>query len=140
MQNYELNFFILFFNFIILYWFCHISTWIRHSYTCVPHPEPSSVLPPHTIPLGSPSAPAPSIWAKFFLKNIGIIHTNKLQESDYYWEGVKYKWWSFDNICNYLFLKKKNIVIFFLLCELLHLVWHSLNPSMLLPMALFHSF
>src|SRR5574340_642432 len=30
-------------------------------YTCVPHPEPSSLLPPHTIPLGRPSAPAPSI-------------------------------------------------------------------------------
>ena len=53
--------FILFFNFTILYWFCHISKWIRHKYTCVPHPEPSSLLPPHTIPLGRPSAPAPSI-------------------------------------------------------------------------------
>ena len=52
---------ILFFNFTILYWFCHISTWIRHRYTRVPHPEPSSLLPPHTIPLGCPSAPAPSI-------------------------------------------------------------------------------
>ena len=54
-------FFILFFNFTILYWFCHISTWIRHRYTRVPHPEPSSLLPPCTIPLGHPSAPAPSI-------------------------------------------------------------------------------
>ena len=27
----------------------------------IPHPEPSSLLPPHTIPLGRPSAPAPSI-------------------------------------------------------------------------------
>ena len=27
----------------------------------VPHPEPSSLLPPRTIPLGRPSAPAPSI-------------------------------------------------------------------------------
>ena len=49
------------FNFTIVYWFCHISKWICHSYTCVPHPEPSSLLPPHTIPLGHPSAPAPSI-------------------------------------------------------------------------------
>ena len=55
------NFFILFFNFTILYWFCHISKWICHRYTCVPHSEPSSLLPPHTIPLGHPSAPAPSI-------------------------------------------------------------------------------
>ena len=52
---------ILFFNFTILYRFCHISKWIHHRYTCVPHPEPSSLLPPHTIPLGHPSAPAPSI-------------------------------------------------------------------------------
>ena len=29
--------------------------------TRVPHPEPPSDLPPHTIPLGNPSAPAPSI-------------------------------------------------------------------------------
>ena len=47
--------------FTILYWFCHTSTWIRHRYTCVPHPEPLSLLPPHTIPLGHPSAPAPNI-------------------------------------------------------------------------------
>ena len=31
----------------ILYWFCHTSKWILHRYTCVPHPEPSSLLPPH---------------------------------------------------------------------------------------------
>ena len=47
--------------FTIVYWFCHTSTWIRHRYTRVPHPEPPSHLPPHTIPLGHPSAPAPSI-------------------------------------------------------------------------------
>ena len=54
-------FFILFFTFTILYWFCHISTWILQRYTRVPHPEPSSLLPPCTIPLGRPSAPAPII-------------------------------------------------------------------------------
>ena len=54
-------FYFYFFNFTILYWFCHISKWIHHRCTCVPHPEPSSLLPPHTIPLGHPSAPAPSI-------------------------------------------------------------------------------
>ena len=53
--------FFLFLNFTILYLFCQILKWIRHRYTCVPHPEPSSLLPPHTIPLGRPSAPAPSI-------------------------------------------------------------------------------
>ena len=39
--------------FTILYWFCHASTWIRHGSTRVPHPEPPSHLPPHTIPLGT---------------------------------------------------------------------------------------
>ena len=53
--------FFLFFTFTLLYWFCHISKWIRHRYTCVTHPEPSFLLPPHTIPLGRLSAPAPSI-------------------------------------------------------------------------------
>ena len=54
-------FFVLFFDFTMLYWFCHISTWNHHRYTRVPHPEPSSLLPPCTIPLGCPSTPAPSI-------------------------------------------------------------------------------
>ena len=61
----QINFFfanfILFLNFTIFYWFSQISKLICHRYTCVPHPEPSSLLPPHTIPLGRPSAPAPSI-------------------------------------------------------------------------------
>ena len=39
-----------------MYWLCHISTWIHHRYTRVPHPEPSSLLPPRTIPLSRPSA------------------------------------------------------------------------------------
>ena len=38
--------------------FCHTFTWISHGYTCVPHPEPHSPLPPHPIPQGHPSAPA----------------------------------------------------------------------------------
>ena len=46
-------YFILYFNFTILYWFCHISKWILHGYTCVPHPEPSSLFPPYIIPLGT---------------------------------------------------------------------------------------
>ena len=36
-----LNF--ILFNFTILYLFCHISKGICHRYTCVPHPEPSSL-------------------------------------------------------------------------------------------------
>ena len=47
--------------FTILYWFCHTSTWIHHECTRIPSPEPPSHLHPHTIPLGHPSAPAPSI-------------------------------------------------------------------------------
>ena len=62
-------FFILFFNFTILYWFCHISTWIRHRYTRVLHPEPSSLLPPHTIPLGHRTM---SKWKHF--KKAGIFN------------------------------------------------------------------
>ena len=49
------------FYFTILYWFCHTSTWICHGWTTVPNPELPSNFPPHTIPLGHPSAPAPSI-------------------------------------------------------------------------------
>ena len=52
--------FIYLFYFTIVYWFCHTLTWICHVCTCVPHPEPPSHLRPHPIPLGPPSAPAPS--------------------------------------------------------------------------------
>ena len=51
---------LFFFYFTILYLFCHTSTCIHHGCTCVSHPEPPSHLPPHTITLGRPSAPAPS--------------------------------------------------------------------------------
>ena len=47
--------------FTILYWFWHTSTWIHHGCTRVPNPDPPCHLPPHTISLGHPSAPAPSI-------------------------------------------------------------------------------
>ena len=47
--------------FRILYWFCHTSIWLHHGCTCVPQPETPSHLPPCTIPMGHPSAPAPSI-------------------------------------------------------------------------------
>ena len=59
-----------FFSFTFISWrlislqycsgFCHTLTWISHGLTCVPHPDPPSRLPPHRIPLGLPSAPAPS--------------------------------------------------------------------------------
>ena len=57
-----------FFPFIFICWrlitlqyysdFCHTLTWISHGFTCVPHPDPLSRLPPHPIPWGLPSAPA----------------------------------------------------------------------------------
>ena len=31
--------------------FCHTLTWISLGYTCIPHPDPPSHLPLHTIPL-----------------------------------------------------------------------------------------
>ena len=76
------------FSFIFISWklitlqycsvFCHTLTWISHGFTCVPHPNPPSRLPPHPIPLGLPSAPALSTclmhptWAviSFTLDNI----------------------------------------------------------------------
>ena len=49
----NLNLFILIRGyFTILYWVCHTSTSISHRYTRVPHPEPTSLLPP-----------IPSLWA-----------------------------------------------------------------------------
>ena len=41
--------------------FCHTLTLISHGCTCVSHPESPFHIPLHTIPLGHPSAPAPSI-------------------------------------------------------------------------------
>ena len=38
--------------------FCHTFTWISHGYTCVPHPDSPSHLPPYPIPQGHLSAPA----------------------------------------------------------------------------------
>ena len=58
--TYFLHFFFKFY-FTILYWFCHTSTCIHHGCTQVPNPKPPSHLPPHTISLGHPSAPAPSV-------------------------------------------------------------------------------
>ena len=39
----------------------YINMNLPQVHTLVPHLEPSSLLPPRTIPLGHPSAPAPSI-------------------------------------------------------------------------------
>ena len=63
----DFYFYLFIFYFTILYWFCHTSTCIHHGCTHVPHPEPLSHLPPHTIPLGHPSAPTPSFLYPVFL-------------------------------------------------------------------------
>ena len=52
-----------------MYWFCHTSTCICHRYTRVHHPESPSLLTPYTIPLGHPSAAAPSI--QYYALNLG---------------------------------------------------------------------
>ena len=56
-----------FFSFIFNSWrlitlqycsgFCHTLTWISHGFSCIPHPDPPSLLPLYPIPLGLPSAP-----------------------------------------------------------------------------------
>ena len=60
---YLLNYllFIYFFQLYNIVLVCHISTWNHHMYTRVPHPEPSCLLAPFTIPVSCPSVPAPSI-------------------------------------------------------------------------------
>ena len=81
--------FIYFFYFTILYWFCHTSTWIRHGCTCVPHPESPTHLPPHTIPLGHPSAPAPGT----------LYHASNL----YQMYQIKQMWWFVSHMIFYMF-------------------------------------
>ena len=51
----------LFFYFLTLQYCIGFAIYQNESATGIPHPEPSSFLPPHTIPLGHPSAPVPSI-------------------------------------------------------------------------------
>ena len=58
-----------YFTVLYWFWFCHTSTCIRHRYTRIPHPDPLSLLPPCTILLGRPSAPAPSI--QYHALNLG---------------------------------------------------------------------
>ena len=64
-------FYFFYFSFIFISWrlitsqhcsgFCYTLTWISHGFTWIPHPDLPSHLPLHPIiPLGLPSAPAPS--------------------------------------------------------------------------------
>ena len=56
-------------------------------YTRVPHPEPSSLLPPRTIPLGRPSAPAPSNIIK--LKNKINLKKKERKKKTIFYMGKK---------------------------------------------------
>ena len=90
--HYVSFYFILFFNFTMLYWFCHISTWIRHRYTRVPHPEPSSFLPPCTC-----------LFLKSLFKSLRYSHFEVF-------------WNTFESIvCNFIF--SKSVALF---CPLVH--------------------
>ena len=40
--------------------FCHTLKWKGLGFTCLPHPDPPSHLPPHPLPQGPPRAPGPS--------------------------------------------------------------------------------
>ena len=51
--------------------FCHTLTWISHGYTCIPHPESCSHLPPHPIPLSCLSP----------LALIALLHASNLDWS-----------------------------------------------------------
>ena len=50
------NFFLMFYIVVDLSYIEMKQPWV----TCVPHPDPPSHLPLHSIPLGLPSAPGPS--------------------------------------------------------------------------------
>ena len=85
LSDYFVFFFKLFFPFIFISWrlitlqycsgFCHTLTWISHGFTCVPHPDPPSRLPPHPIPLGLPSAPALSTCLMYPTGAGDLFHT-----------------------------------------------------------------
>ena len=79
--------------FTILYWFCHTSTWICHGCTCVPHPEPSSHLPPCTIPLGHPSAPAQSILYPASNLDCWFISYMTLYMFQFFHKLLKWRFW-----------------------------------------------
>ena len=55
---YYFYYFFLLYNIVLVLPYIDLNP--PHECTCVTHPEPPSHLPPHPIPLGHPSAPAPS--------------------------------------------------------------------------------
>ena len=99
------SFLFIYFPFIFISWriitlqycsgFCHTLTRISHGFTCVPHPDAPSRLPPHPIPLGLPSAPARStcLWENSIETSIlsrvkqttspGWMHETSAQEKSF---------------------------------------------------------
>ena len=75
----ETAFFKILFYFLTLQYCIGFAIYQNESATgihpCVPHPEPSSLLPPHTIPLGLPSSPAArNSFLKSSLKDSGYMY------------------------------------------------------------------
>ena len=79
-----INLYFCLFSFIYINWrlitlqyrsgFCHTLICISHGFTCVPHPEPPSHLPPYPIPLGHPSAPALSTCLMHQTWTVDLFH------------------------------------------------------------------
>ena len=96
-------FIFLFFPFIFISWrlitlqycsgFCHTLTWTSHGFTCIPHPDPPSHLPPHPIPLGLPSLSSFECSMQWVIFNFKIL--------------MKYLWIFF-----HILQKNKDIIIY----------------------------
>ena len=62
--------FILLCNFLFVFFFLFLY------FSCVPHLEPSSLLPPHTIPLGRPSVLNYFVWRMLMLLGYKRVRYN----------------------------------------------------------------
>ena len=79
--SFLIYFYLFIFPFIFICWrlitlqycsgFCHTLTWISRGFTCVPHPDPPSCLPPHPIPLGP--IPEHQPWAPVSCIQPGLV-------------------------------------------------------------------
>ena len=96
-----------------------------HRCTCVPYPEPSFLLPPHTISLGRPSEPAPSIQYRIV---VGFaIHWHESQ-ADFLPETLQARW-EWHDIFNVM--KRKKLTARSTLCSktLLQIWWRNQKHS-----------
>ena len=64
-------FFLLLLFFFICSEFCYTLKWKGLGFTCLPHPDPPSHLPPHPLPPGPPRAPGPSACL-LHLQNLSV--------------------------------------------------------------------